>query len=196
MNIEYKVVKDESKVGKVDKNGAPLECYTFTINGMPSMKWFKPCMVEGLPEDYYVQRCIGRLRNGRSREAFGGPIVTAGVDGNVFVSATQPPRGFVSRCAHRKRWVYTLDGSEASETFPTEAMAREACAIAAFMTRGKLGRLAEAAEAFRAEHNKACDIRVEGHGIVAHSECGARFAVSLTAGNAPRFKRMEEFGGS
>lgn len=190
MAIEYQVILDESKAGRVDKNGAPLECYTFTVNGTPSMKWFKPCQVEGLLATYYVERCIGRLKAGRSREAFGGPVLAMGAAGDLVWMEAPAPRGSVRRCEKRNRWVYTLDGREAEQTYPTEATAKEACACAAFMTRGKLGRLKEAVETFRACHGKGCEVRIKGRAVVAVAEgCGTRYAVGFDAAGV-RFKSL------
>lgn len=198
---EFKVFCDETRKGRVDKDGAPLECYTFAVNGAPSMKWFKPCLLprEQLPpaydaalptEEYYVRRCIGRLRQGRSREAFGGPSLAMGPGGVLVQQQAAPARGTVCRCDQTRRWKYTIDGREAPDTYPTEAQAREACAAAAFMSRGKLGRFAEAAEAFRQCHGKGCEVRVEGRGVVAVAEgCGTRYAVGFDA-QGVRFKAL------
>lgn len=174
---------------------------TFLVDGKPSLKWFRECAVEGLPKDYYVQRCIKRLQSGFSREAFGDAptilkdgvpvtvdvgdrvsaeefLVKAGFDrSRVKAMLAKLPsgkgRGAVEEIPAdgqrttgsgkvvqaRPRFRYVLDGKPSVETFPTEAAARAACAVQAFMTRGKLGTLGLIEAALRAAHpGKSCEV--------------------------------------
>jgi hypothetical protein len=88
--------------------------------------------------------------------------------GSVYPDPTPAaPTTVVSRGGQTKTrearplWRYSLDQLESSETFPTEAAARAACALAAFMTRHKLGRLAEVQARLEAEFpGQACKVWV------------------------------------
>jgi len=75
-----------------DASGTPQErpYYSFTVDGVPSLKWYPECNVPGLPKDYYVQRCLKRLQAGRSAEAFGSAPAVA-VNGQVVALATASP---------------------------------------------------------------------------------------------------------
>lgn len=186
--------------------------YTFLVDGAPSLKWFRECTVLGLPKTYYVDRCVARLKAGRSREAFGdAPEVR--LDGRALDPGAAPDRdriaaalrsqglgegrvGHVLRTlsagggVHRGRgglhreepepapasegapatrsgkpspsrpaWRYVLDGRRSTQSYPTEQSARAACAVAAFMSRGKLGRLAEAQGALEAAYpDRPCKV--------------------------------------
>lgn len=186
---EFTVVSERFEQGRL--------YYSFLVDGTPSLKWFPECKVEGLAPTYHVDRCISRLKAGRSREAFGPapevsvggvPLRTeddsqetkaleamksAGVPeslakqaveqlkklqgkgrGRVYSEEGKAPEGTTDSGKPRTArpvWRYSLDGKPSEKTFPTEAAAREACATAAFMTRGKLGRLAEVKAALEAQ---------------------------------------------
>jgi hypothetical protein len=61
----------------------------------------------------------------------------------------------------RPVWRYTLDGLDSTDTYPSEAAARAACALAAFMSRHKLGRLKEVQARLEAEFpGQACRVWV------------------------------------
>lgn len=193
--IEYKIVHDP------DREGRGVQCLTFTVNGEPSMKWFHKCGVEGLPEDHYVTRCIDRLKAGRSREVTGGPVVgmTSGGDskllaeqkgrGRVFPEDTKPTETETGSGKRVKRsgtvYRYELDGEKSKETYPTEAKAKEALAVKAFMSRGKLGRLEEAQGAFTAfcKENKLGKGEVfvcpERHRVLARDKDGTEYVVGF-----------------
>lgn len=183
------------------ETGEPWDApwYTFLVSDddgktwLPSMKWYRECNVPGLPKTYYVERCINRLKAGRSSEAFGGhQVVTEGghvvgiskaaKQGRATVKAASGPTevkivGGKPREA-RRGFVGVVDGTSLGE-FPTEAAAKSACAIHAFMTRNKLGRIHHAMERLQAEfHGKECKVFAccERHEIVATVD-GAEYSI-------------------
>lgn len=172
---EFTIVRQEFRKG-FDEQGNPVvgPYYTFLVDGAPSLFWQPECSVPGLPKTYYIDRTINRLKAGRS-EAFGPPMVAVGgkpvvpasalgLDGKekknrarVFKDDTPPVLELVT--VHgggtkpresRPGYRYELDGVTSAETYPSEAAARAACAVKAFMTRSKLGRLEEAKATFEA----------------------------------------------
>lgn len=143
---EFKVTKDEGRESRGIR-----QCYTFLCDDEPSMMWF--------PTEHAANRCISRLQQGRSREAFGGESLVRSAAGDVSSVDTQQGRGKVvkkdsevtteevtMKSGLKKvretsgTFSYELDGCECEETFSSEQEARTACAIKAFMTRGKLGK--------------------------------------------------------
>lgn len=207
----------------VDGDGNPvLEAkWTFTVDGQPSLYYS--------PNEHGIRRVVERLRQGRSREAFGGSGVVvdgAGVvqavahlpsaigsagaeaqatkqgrgcvtceDGPVAMAATRAnpkkvkPRGGNARKVFRA----TVDGKCLGKTFASEAEAKAACAIACFMTRGKLGKLAETAAAFEAQLGRKATVAVcpERHAVVCRDEAGVEYAFGVEPGGAIRFKAKE-----
>lgn len=87
-------------------------------------------------------------------------------------------------------WKAEVDGNDLGE-FATEQEARRAAAIAAFMTRGKLGRLKEAEEQFEAEYGVTGRAAYDGKSVTVVSEDGARYAVRLMPGRPPVFKPLK-----
>lgn len=159
------------KVVYVEGKDSP---YTFHVSDdgetwYPSLKWFHECAVIGLPKTYYVDRCINRLKAGRSTEAFG--MMTILVDGvphearvrgtplgraHVYLDPSPPEieevalhGGGTKRREKRKGYRAMVDGIELATEFPTEAAAKAAAATHAFMTRNKLGRLSHVLERFK-----------------------------------------------
>lgn len=172
---DFQIIHDEAR----GKTSAGRKVWTFTVDGTPSLYW--------CPTRPAVERVISRLKMGRSREAFGGAAVVAGDRvigtagpgsgrGSVTSRAPATPTHTVTMGSGRTKqrdnpstWHYSLDGTECSESFASEAEARSACAIRAFMTRGKLGRIAEAQSALEARHpGKTCKVYVcpQRHRIV------------------------------
>lgn len=158
--IKYEIVQYDFHKEYNDK-GTPVSepWYTFLIDGQPTLKWFKECTVEGLPKTYYVDRCINRLKEGKSKEAFGG--VSLALDGSkVVANGTKSGRGRVfldtspptyetvkgKKREKRKGYKYEVDGVESDKDYSTEALAKEACAVHCFLTRNKLGQLKTAEE--------------------------------------------------
>lgn len=151
---EFTIVKKEFYEGE-DAEGKPFtkDWYTFLVDGFPSLKWFRACEVQGLSPTYYVDRCINRLKAGKSREAFGGIQVGVENSGRMVVMGETAGRGIVyqdtsppevsmvngKRREKRKGFKFSCDGVEASQVYPSEQAARAACAIHCFMTRSKLG---------------------------------------------------------
>ena len=151
--------------------------YSFLVDGVPSLKWLPECNVPGLPKTYYIQRTINRLMSGRSSEAFGSnPTVIDGA-GRIMAMPHRAGRGVVRKIeptvesttvvrGGRTKTVepkptfrFTIDGVESKEEFTTEQIAKTACAVAAFMTRGKLGAIPAALEKLKAEFpGKDCKV--------------------------------------
>jgi hypothetical protein len=212
MSVNYEVVKFPLQ-GEEDSEGVERRedyCFTFLINGQPTLRFFNRCTLQNMPETYYVDRCIGRLREGRS-DVFGGPRVMMGgqeiTRGTLIrtdedrrrlreilganganeetvnkiveqLERTQSSNGQQTngirasvkqieplQSEHESRsgkkvvrdvpqWKYTLDGKDSEETFATEKEAREACACKAWVTAGKLGKLSQIQDAFKAQMGK------------------------------------------
>lgn len=191
---DFKIVTQEVPNG-VNPDGTPLLVtqYSFLVDGVPSLLWANECHVQGLPKTYYIDRVIGRLKEGRSA-AFGAAAVKVGdqvfsappgktVRASVVQKAAAgavkfeaAPGGTLKPREPRPSWTYVLDGTESKETFPTEQAAKTACAIKAFMTRGKLGRLDEVRAILTEKHpGKECKVFV----------CPRRHAVVATVSGVP-----------
>lgn len=169
--IKAKVFQEGFVDGKeTDPNLVPY--YTFHISDdggktwYPSMRWFHECSVKGQPKTYYVDRCIERLKAGRSAAAFGtAPYVLAGEEivGRVKMGTTSgrgsveresgaaetervPVKGGTKPREVRKGFRGLVDGipladeKDTPRSFPTEKAARAAVAIHCFLTTGKAGR--------------------------------------------------------
>jgi hypothetical protein len=175
---EFRVVRQEFPE-TVDATGAPVLAawYTFHVSEdgttwFPSLKWFRECNVAGLPKTYYVDRCVGRVKAGRSAEAFGQSAVVLADGKPVGFAAVEKGRGRGAVYAEtgpakvamvtgrgglakpreeRKGFKAKVDGAELPRTYPTEAAAKAACAIHCFMTRHKLGRVAHVLERLKEE---------------------------------------------
>lgn len=182
---EFQVVHDP------DRENRGIQCYTFLVDGVPSLKWFHRCHLSGHAPTFYADRCIGRLKKGLSREAFGGPaVMLAGASaappagrGKVYQAGTVAYTSKAGKSVERAAWKYDLDGQCCGETYPTEDAAKAACALAAFMSRGKLGRVGEAQAALEAAHpGCSCKVSVcaKKHKVVAEVD-GKPVAVAFTA---------------
>lgn len=193
---EFKVYQDAKKAAR------GLPSYSFTLDGAESLYW--------CPTEHAANRVIGRLRLGRSGEAFGGAgVATAGATtaaaltrghkrpgrgkvvkaGEVTVETVTTKSGRVKPREKRPGFLFELDGkADESLVVASEAEAKAMCAVAAFKTRGKLGRFAEAEAAFRDKTGKACKVHLVGRKVVAKDEDGGLWAVGLQDGEAPRFK--------
>jgi hypothetical protein len=173
--------------------------WTFTVDGALSLYW--------APSEHAIRRVASRLLAGRSGEAFGGAgLITPGAVTVTSRGHDRPPRGKVLQAGEvtvetvttksgrekprekRPVFVFELDGREPTATFASLAEAKVACATAAFMTRGRLGRFAEAEAAFKDQFGKVCKVHLLGRKIVAKDEAGGIWAVGLQEGHAPRFK--------
>lgn len=179
---EYKTHKCPER----EARGRP--CVSFTIDGAPTLMWWPICKEESLGWDYFARRAIKRLQAGRE-DSLGGMVkpVRAGFQataedaprGRVFSVTTGTPtvnaRGKTREAP--ARWKYALDGVESEKDYPTESAAREACACAGFLSRGKLGRL----DAIRAAIGEGATVGVcpERHRIVARDAAGVEYAVAL-----------------
>ncbi len=177
---KYNIFKNE------DKEKAGLPCLSFTIDGYETMMWFSPCKVNGLNENYYVERCINRLKQGRS-EAFGGPGV---VQNEKLLASGRKVRARTFESSPR-RWKYELDGKACEEHYPTESLAKEACAVKEFLTRGKLGRLKEIEESFKTKHGKECKAYVKNNKITIDAADDKYFAAFEATGNIVFIKTEE-----
>lgn len=142
--------------------------YSFTVDGVPSLYWQPECATPGLPPTYFIDRTIKALDAGLSREAFGGgpalsmngsavPSPSAG-RGRVYPEAGETETETVAHGGRqkarekRKGWKVALDGVELAETYPTEPAAKRACAIMAFMTRGKVGHIPRVLDKLKTEN--------------------------------------------
>lgn len=203
---KFKIIHDAERAEATRGRKA----FTFTVDGVPSLMWFPDASSEdhpGRPADYFVQRAIGRLNAGRSTEAFGGPVAVASA-GEVR-AASQPARGRVEQLGQpteatidirgkpqsgRPRFTYTLDGKPSEDSYATEAEARAACAVAAFMTRGKLGKIQAAHSALQEEYPGAecavyvCDKR---HKVCATVD-GEEYHVGFEPDGTFKFKKLVE----
>lgn len=183
MSFEYKVfqVQGGNHAGK----------WTFTVDGAETLIY--------CPTEYAARRKVQRLQQGRT-DALGGPVLMTG-GGPVRTAAPRArvfredgePSYTTTRAGKRrevpKGWRFELDGTCCQGTYATEAEAREACAVRAYLTRGKLGRLKEAEEAFVAQHGKPCEVKVQGGKITAHAEDGSCHSVGFFPGQV-RFKEI------
>lgn len=174
----FEIVSENFKAS--DGSGGDEKWFTFLVDGMPSLKWFKACNDPAKPETFFVERCISRLKMGRSSEAFGPHKVQ--VDGKIagavagkkgraeIVQPNGPPEVVLLNGKPkevRRPFCVTVDGKKVCECH-TEEDARGAAAIHAFMTRDKLGQIPAAAEKLAAENpGKECKVWAcrETHGI-------------------------------
>ncbi len=179
-----------------------LPSYSFTIDGAESLYW---CRTE-----HAAKRVVDRLQLGRSGEAFGAAgVVSAGASTAAALTRghKKPARGKVVRAGEvtvetvttksgrtkprekRPGFLFELDGrADEGLVVASEAEAKKLCAVAAFKTRGKLGRFAEAEAAFKDAYGKACKVHLVGRKVVAKDQDGGLWAVGLQDGEAPRFK--------
>lgn len=197
---DIKIYQDEQKAKQADQ-GVPS--WTFSVDGQASGYW---CTSE-----YVVKRVVGRLNQGKSREAFGGGLVaqhnpatsqlqisqnTSSGRGKVFQQEGKPQQQTVTLKGGQKLrevpqpWQYELDGVVSEQTYKSEREARVACAWHAFMTRGKLGRLKEAEEAFEQQHGCKATVTYDGKSVLATKDDGTQHAVGITVGQPIRFKQL------
>lgn len=187
--------------------------YSFTVDGVPCLKWWPECRVEGMPKDYYAQRCIDRLKAGRSDVLGKGAGVAAGGTGATVMSGGIGQRATIATVEvvkkpgtatvtyDRPRFRFILDGKESTETYPTEGLARGAAAIAGFMTRDKLGAIPDTLAILKEQFSgQKCHVWVcpEEHEICATVD-GQRYAISWARDSngkfyAERFKKIGDGG--
>lgn len=175
-----------------------LKRFTFTVDGHPSL-YFSSTKRN-------IERVIDRLKLGRSSEAFGGagtatfarsPILVkyaslTGEDkpargkviagGEVTTETVETKSGRTKPREKRPSFLFELDGKVYDGNHTSEAEARGACAIAAFMTRGKLGLKDEARAAFKDERGKDCKIHLVAGKLVAKDTDGKLWWVGVTLG--------------
>lgn len=177
-----------------------LKRFTFTLGGLPSGMWF--------PTRYAADRCLNRLRAGRSAEAFGGAGATNGGVGIQYASldgSDKPARAKIVRGDEvtvetvttksgrtkprekRPGFVVELDG-KAFEGGTDEAAARGLAAVQAFVTRGKFGLKEEAASSFKDLTGKDCKVHHFGHKIVLKDQDGGLWWVGINL-KAPLTKK-------
>ena len=191
IKVEIYQDKDRAKAG--------VQSWTFSVDGQPSGMW--------CPTEYAAHRVVTRLEQGRSGEAFGRSVAVAG-DRDVRVAEALPKaRGRVVEVPKKGKekvalgsgkekereakpsYKYVLDGKESADEYPTEAAAREACAFAAFMTRGKLGRLAEVEEAVKADCGEDCKAAYDGKAVTVKTKSGKVYVARVVAGEPVRVKQ-------
>lgn len=178
------------------------KAYTLTIDGQPSRYW--------CPTEAAAQRVARRLLLGRSGEAFGLHVVstdtqrvggaTRGHDkpgrakvvamGEVTVEEVTLKSGRVKPREKMPGFGFELDGKEPAETFASEQAAKVGAACAAFLTRGKHLRFAEAEAAFRDKYGLSCKVQYVGPTaqVAAKDEQGNVYAVGIVAGEPIWFK--------
>lgn len=192
---EFSIVRDDERAASTGGR----DVYTIIIDGVPSLKWFPACETPGMKPDYFAQRCIDRLKAGRSN-VFGGPLIVADtkVVGRAVVAGQAPVRARVYRGEPKTEtvesggkkgktrervvtpWVAELDGATIGE-FATEAEAKCATACQAWKTAGKLGQIPAALAALQeAFPGKACEVKAcpKKHRIVASVD-GVRYHVGF-----------------
>lgn len=172
---DIKIVREEFHEYTDEKgNSVKSPWYTFTVDDVPSMQWFRECLTPDLGPTYFVQRCINRLRQGRSSEAFGSQYTNEPGRGKVMLEPGPVKYEIIKvsegikRREIRKGWVYTLDGVQCEKVYTTEQEAKSACAIAAFMTRHKAGQIENALTLLQEEFPESeCKVWAcaETHGI-------------------------------
>jgi hypothetical protein len=197
---EFKVVED---AGRAERSRG-RKSWTFTVDGEPSLAW--------CPTKAAAERIVNRLRLGRSGEAFGGAgVASAGPQmatalsrghdkparakviqvGEVTTEEVVAKSGKVKPRQKRPAFSFELDGKHREEFKTTsEAEAKAACAVEAFMTRGKRRRLAEAEAAFKELHGLNCKVQTapELSGkFVAKDEKGGIWAVKMGVEGAIKF---------
>lgn len=187
--FDIKVFKDDGKT---------FNPWTFSVDGQNSGMW--------CPNEHAARRIVNRLLQGKSREAFGGAVAVsagAGVSaqnqggrGKVYQSEEKiEPKirklgsGKEKTASTKTVWVAEVDGKEVGK-YENERDARVACAVKAFMSRGKLGRLKEAEEKFKELHGKAATVTYDGKTVKAVTKSGEEYAVGLTPGREPYFKPL------
>lgn len=156
--------------------------WTFRVDGQESLYY--------CPRQDAAERVVKRLQDPgalRSRESVGRQAARSAFLGQAVVA--EAPRVEVvplpsGRCGYR------LDGGELVEC-ASKAEVMVCADTAAFMTRGKLGRLAEAKAQLEAERGCACEIAVENGKIVAIDEHGHRCACDVPARGPIAFKSAE-----
>lgn len=173
-----------------------LKRFTFTVDGIPSLYW--------CPTRHAVERVVTRLKLGRSGEAFGGAGVTTGgvrvgyaspsgedkkarakvMEGDEIVteivtmkSGTTKPR------EKRQGYIFELD-KKIYEGTASEQETKTLCAVAAFMTRGRMGVNEEAQAAFKDLTGMDCKIHMFAAKLVAKDQDGGLWFVGVNL-NAP-----------
>lgn len=185
MAKQYKIMQSPAKA----ERGLPS--FTFTVDGAPALMWFRT--------ERAAQRKIDRLRAGRSN-VFGGPALL--VDGkpvgqadgpkiraNIVKSASEVTTETVKMKSGREKprekrpgWDYELDGQHFAVAVTSENEARELCAVHAFVTRGKLSRVGDAAalveKRFGVSGAKAF-ICPKRHKVMVRDESGAEYVIGI-----------------
>jgi hypothetical protein len=166
-----------------DANKAALgvPSWSFTVDGQASGYW--------CPTEHAVNRVVSRLEQGRSRAYEGKEPRARVVKVDAPVAMRTTKKGG-EKPVEGAAFTLHLDGQEHPEPFATEKQARVAGAFKAFMSRGKLGRLKEAEEAFSKAHGKPGKAVYDGKSVVIEAADGTRHAARLVAGETPRFKAL------
>lgn len=186
MNIE--IYEDESRKETVERTGRPIQTWSFRVDGVESGFWsFRR---------YDVERCISRLREGRSSEAFGDVVDVLSNGIKVAEARTGPKQGrakvskFTPQVQASTRKMKSgrdkptvvrdmfraeVDGEYIGD-YKTEKEARAACAFRAFLTRGKAklnGQVVETAQ------GKQLTVIYNGKGLRATDKDGNEYAVGF-----------------
>lgn len=181
--------------------------FTLLIDGQPSLYW--------CPTRRAAERVKERLERGRSGEAFGGNGVAATSTEKVTTSAkghALDGRGKVICVGERtvetvvtksgrekpreKRpaFSFELDGKHhESIVAGSEEQAKALCAVAAFTTRGKLGKFALAEAAFKDQTGLDCKVQAApelGGKVVAKDSKGGLWLVGFKDGDSVKFSRV------
>jgi len=183
MNIE--IYQDTSRAAMTDR---AVPSWSFRIDGIESGFWS--------PTRYAVERCISRLKEGRSREAFGDKVdvFSNGVkvaeartgpgQGRAKVTQFQPnvqqstrkmKSGREKPPVNRPMFRAELDGEHIGD-YATEKEARAACAFKAFMTRGKAKLHDQQVETAQ---GKRLTVKYTGKGLRAVDNDGNEYAVGF-----------------
>lgn len=194
---EIKVYQDQ------DKATRGIVSWSFTVDGIESLYWS--------PTEHAIRRVISRLSAGRSMEAFGGTGLVAAAGATVAAAtrgARKRGRGNIVRAGDvvtetvemksgrqkvrekRPGFVYELDGKAHEIPFTSDTDAKGACAWAAFKTRGRLGRFAEAEAAFKELFGQECKVHLFGRKVVAKAADGSLWSVGIFADEPVRFKKV------
>lgn len=183
--MKIEVYEDKARKKLTEDTGRPIQTWTFKVDGQESGFWsFR---------QYDVERCISRLKEGRSSEAFGDVVDVLSNGIKVAEARVGPKQGratvtqFTPQVqqstrkmksgAHKPAVVRDMyraevDGQHIGD-FATQKEARSACAFKAFMTRGKAklnGQTVETAQ------GKKLTVTYTGKGIKAVDEEGNQHA--------------------
>lgn len=203
MELNIEIYKDESPSTAASYGQSGRWCWSFRVDGRESGFW-------SLTKEA-VERCVNRLSQGRSREAFG-DVVDIMASGNKIAEARIGPyrgratiekmeeptpkspkpkprtmaSGKVKATPTRTMHKAKVDGIEIG-VYESESKARRACAFAAFMTRGRMilhGKTIETTDGTKI----ACHF--DGKSLIGTSTKGEKYAIGYDSGGNHRIKKI------